>query len=80
MLVEQDSSIRTVYVRLLDEGTAVFRPAPAEPHGAETVRLLAPSDYDSEDESWEFEPGTIVRVERRTLEGQTVLVAVAQAM
>ena len=66
-----------VYVRLLGEGTVVFRPAPATPMGPDTVKLLAPDDYDPEDEDWEFKPGSLVRVEPRTLSGDEVYVAVA---
>jgi hypothetical protein len=65
-----------VYVRLLGEGTVVFRPTPAVPLGAGTVKLLAPSDYDPDDEDWEFKPGSIVQVEPRTLEGEAAYLAV----
>jgi hypothetical protein len=43
----------------------------------DSVLLLAPQDYDAEDEEWEFAPGTVVRVERRTLEGVDAFVAVS---
>jgi hypothetical protein len=33
--------------------------------GQDSVLLLAPHDYDGDDEKWEFVPGTVVRVERR---------------
>ena len=73
------STDRTVvYVRLLGEGTDVFRPAAADPCGPSVVRLLVPEDYDPEDEDWEFKPGTTVRVERRSLSGEDVLVAVSE--
>jgi len=65
-----------VYVRLLGEGTVVFRPTPATPLGPSTVKLLAPSDYDPDDEDWEFKPGTIVQIELRTLEGEPAYLAV----
>jgi hypothetical protein len=41
------------------------------------VRLLVPEGYDAEDEDWEFKPGTIVRVELRSLSGEELLVATA---
>jgi len=66
-----------VFVRLLGEGTRVYRPAPATPVGADTVLLLEPEGYDAEDEEWEFTPGTVVRIERRTLEGVDAFVAVS---
>lgn len=72
-----DSSI--VYVRLLGEGTEVFRPTPATLVSGSTYRLVAPPDYDQEDEKWEFCPGSVVLCEPKTLEGDRVLVAVATA-
>ena len=81
MLAAQNLSTESaqVYVRLLGEGTLVFRPSPAiflEPGKA---RLVAPSGYDPEDEDWEFRPGTVVRVELRQLDGGEVYIAVALA-
>lgn len=66
-----------VYVRLLGEGTVVFRPTRATPIGPDAVRLLMPDGYDPEDENWEFKPGSVVRVERRTLEGKEAYVAIS---
>ena len=78
MSVAMSSNTETtrVYVRLLGEGTIVFRPAPAVLLGPSTVKLLAPSDYDPEDEDWEFKPGAIVQIEQRTLEGEVAYIAV----
>lgn len=69
MSVEKDSSIESshVFVRLLGEGTLVYRPSPAKFLSERTARLIAPSNYDPEDEDWEFKPGSIVRVELRRL-------------
>jgi len=74
-----DSSTEPIYVRLLDEGTIVYRPAGGIAKGAGLVQLVAPSDHDPDDEHWEFEPGTTVGVQARTLEGKQVLVAVSVA-
>jgi hypothetical protein len=68
-----------VYVRLIGEGTLVFRPSPAEFLESSKVRLVAPPDYDPEDENWEFKPGSVVRVELRLLEGAEEYIAVALA-
>ncbi len=70
---------RGVYVRLLGEGTHVFRPTSAEVISDSTVRLLPVADVTRDDEEWEFSPGAAVRVEARVLEGQQVLVAVSLA-
>jgi hypothetical protein len=67
----------TVYVRLLAEGTEICRPTRALDEGAGLFRLLPPPDYDPEDEKWEFPPNSLVRVERRLSEGETILVAIA---
>jgi hypothetical protein len=72
-----NTKVTRVYVRLLGEGTVVFRPVPAVPLGPGTVKLLAPNDYDPEDEDWEFKPGAIVQIESRTLEGEPAYLAVA---
>lgn len=79
MSVDQDSSTNVVYVRLLDEGTVVYRPAEAVFIDAEMVRLIAPGDYDADDEHWEFAPNSVVRIETQDLQGKKVNVAVALA-
>jgi hypothetical protein len=81
MSVPQDTDTEVVvYVRLLDEGTDVWRPARATalPHG--TFRLLEPNGYDPNVETWEFLPSTKVRcVPRKFTDGDESLVAVARA-
>jgi hypothetical protein len=81
MSVATDSGTEgvVIYVRLLDEGTTVYRPASAFAEGQGAFRLVATEGYDSEDEHWEFPPGAIVRGELRVLNGSEVLVAVARA-
>jgi hypothetical protein len=54
-----------INVRLIDEGTEVSRPTEALDLGHGLLELLATPDYDSEDEAWEFPPGSIVRGEKR---------------
>jgi hypothetical protein len=65
-----------VYVRLLGEGTTVYRPTRAVQVSSGAVKLLAPKNFDPSDEQWEFAPGSVVRVERRVLSGGEALVAV----
>ena len=81
MSVHQDTDTEVVvYVRLLDEGTDVWRPvhATALPDG--TFRLLEPDGYDPNAETWEFPPSTKVRcVTRKFTDGDEGLVAVARA-
>jgi hypothetical protein len=77
MSAEMASStdVRTVYVPLLNEGTPVLRPTQAVRLGENVYRVLATSDYDPDDEEWEFPPGTPVECEFETRSGQEVLVA-----
>lgn len=50
----------TIYIPLLDEGTTVSRPTEGEPLGNGVYRVLPTSNYDPEDEVWQFTPGSIV--------------------
>jgi hypothetical protein len=68
---------RTVYVRLLDEGVEVWRPAAAVELGDGLYRLME-SDTCGADELWEFPPGSRVRCEVRQMSDGPTLVAVAQ--
>lgn len=63
--MDSSTNLVKVYVRLLKEGTEVSRPTQALNLGDGTFRLLPTSDYDPEDEEWEFLPGSIVHAQRR---------------
>ena len=72
------TDLATVFVRILDEGTDVWRPVKAVRLGATTYRIA--DDPVPEDEAWVFQPGDIVVVERRQGEGcEETLIAMAQA-
>ncbi len=77
MLVETDSFTEriTIYVRLLNEGTEVFRPVKANRLDCGAYRLDAPDDYAGLDEEWEFSPGSVVECEEAIKEEKQVLVA-----
>ena len=66
-----------IYVALLDEGTKVWRPAPARRLDANTYVLLQPDDYDAADEHWQFPPGATVICEQKKTADGTILVAVS---
>ena len=69
-----------VYVRLLDEGTDVWRPAQATPLPDGTFELSEPEGYDPGAEIWEFPPHARVRcVAKNFADGKKGLVAVAPA-
>jgi hypothetical protein len=67
---------KTIYVKLLDEGTVVYRPVSAIEVEKGVFEIIEFDTYNSEDEVWEFLPGTCVLVEERNLSGEDVLVAV----
>jgi hypothetical protein len=69
----------TIYVRLLGEGTEVFRPVPARLLPGSKGVLEGQEIFDSDAEDWEFPPGSIVHVEERILSGERVLVAARMA-
>ena len=73
------SSTEPIHVRLLGEGTTVYRPAQGLLQSPGVALLLAHSEYDPDDEDWEFKPGTVVRFEVRALDGRQVQVAVSTA-
>jgi hypothetical protein len=68
-----------VYVPLLEEGHPTVRGTQAITLGNGHYRLLPTPNYNPEDEVWEFLPGSIVRCEKRVLQGKEYLVAIAKA-
>jgi hypothetical protein len=71
--------METIYVRLLGEGTDVYRPVPAERICASVFVVGGENIRDPEDEEWEFLPGARVYVVTRNLSGESVLVAIRPA-
>ena len=55
--------IRTIFIRVLNEGSDFWRPVAAESVSESTYRIKANSE--SKTELWEFQPGMVVKVERR---------------
>ncbi len=66
---------KIIYVELLDEGTTVFRPVPSTKIKDGVYKLGGEDFYDPEDEKWEFEPESLVKVKEKSLSGEIVLVA-----
>lgn len=67
----------TIFIRLLEEGIDVWRPAQALRQETQNhFRVLEPSDYDPSDEKWEFPPDSVVVCEQRSVDGEDVLVAI----
>ena len=66
-----------VHVRLLDHGTESSRATLAHELGGGLYKLFPTPSYDTDNESWEFVPGSMVRAEERTNSaGEKFLLAV----
>ena len=80
MSARQIINIEIVYVRLLEEGTDVWRPVAAKRLPDGSFELEEPEGYDPEDEAWEFPPLARVKcTTRRFADGEARLTAVARA-
>lgn len=67
----------TIYIQLLNEGLVAARPVEAERIGSAAYEILLPSDYNPENEEWEFLPGDVVRCNHVNWgEGKNLLLAV----
>jgi hypothetical protein len=65
----------TIYIRLLGEGTEVYRPTRGEEIRNAVFKVRPTENYDPEDETWEFPPGAIVACKRTELEGEEIWLA-----
>ena len=66
----------TIYVRLFDEGTDVYRPTTALVLGNGLFRIEATPGYSPKTEKWEFVPGSDVRAAIRRSESGDYSIAV----
>jgi hypothetical protein len=75
-----DINSKKIYVELLDEGTPTIRPTSGIHIADNIYRLLPTPNYDPEDETWLFPPGSLVQCEwqENSFLG-TILVAIALA-
>ena len=65
-----------IYVKLLNEGTEVYRSVPAVEISTNTFKIGGYEMYNREDEEWEFPPGSIVRVQEKNSGNNNILIAV----
>ncbi len=63
---------QTIYIKLLDEGTEVYRPVKALKIEEGIFKIL---ENQPEDELWEFKAGELVVCDYKKLEGEIFLVA-----
>jgi hypothetical protein len=52
---------QTIYIKLLNEGTDVWRPTIGKRIEGNIFEVLTTEDYDPDDEEWEFTPGSTVK-------------------
>jgi hypothetical protein len=64
----------TIYVALRDEGIDVWRPVAARKLAPDTYLILDQND-DRKVETWQFEPGTLVRCRKKRRNDHRILVA-----
>jgi len=64
-----------IYIRLLGEGTTVYRPVLSLEVESNIFQIIGNEIYDPEDENWEFVPNTLVLAEKQIIDGEVVLVA-----
>ena len=69
------TAMTQIYVRLLNEGTDVWRPVAATALSDGTF-VLAEITTMPAGETWEFRPGSRVVVEAKSFDGKTEMVAV----
>ncbi len=69
--------IVTIYVRLVDEKTEVYRPVKASILSPIFYKIEPDESYEHDEEHWEFPPGSKVRIEEKNLSDGVVLVASA---
>jgi len=77
MLEVTDLNTKTIFVKLLNEGTDVWRPVKAEEIGELTYRIIDDGSYDPNDEEWEFLPGSKVVCQMQKKSSGNILVAVS---
>jgi hypothetical protein len=68
----------TIYVALLDERVDVWRPVAAR-RLANGAYLILEQDYDRATETWQFEPGTVVRCRVENRNGRQITIAKEKA-
>jgi hypothetical protein len=74
MALATDNTI-TIYIRLLNEGTLVFRPVQAVQVAENIYKILATTDYDPDIEEWEFPPESVVACRLEKRDGKHILIA-----
>ena len=69
------TDLTKIYVHLEDEGTEVWRPVDAKRIEAD-LYLITEETLVPDEESWQFQPGTVVRCTHAEKQGEDCLIAV----
>jgi len=69
------NELTKIYVYLEDEGTDVWRPVDAK-HVEADLYLIPENTVVPDGETWQFQPGTVVRCTHTEKQGEDCLVAV----
>ncbi len=75
-IIPQTGKEATIYVSLVGEGLNVLRSVKAEHVGRDFYRIVEPMP---EGESWQFQPGQVVRCKKKNLSSGKGLVATEEA-
>ena len=75
MLEEKDLNIRKIYIPLLDEGTDVIRPTTGILIEKNIYIVEETKDYDQNEETWLFPPGSVVECSEEYRDGEMILIA-----
>jgi hypothetical protein len=75
-IVSRPGKETMIYVSLLNEGLNVMRSVRAEPLGRDYYRII---DDMPEGETWQFQPGQVVRCKKKNLSSGKAMVAIEEA-
>jgi hypothetical protein len=69
------TSTDTIYIPLLHEGIEVYRPTAGLRLRENIYQVLPTEHYGSDDECWQFVPGSVVECAMEFRNGQEILIA-----
>jgi hypothetical protein len=75
-IVPRSGKETMIYVSLLNEGLNVLRSVRAEPLGRDYYRII---DDMPSGETWQFQPGQVVRCKKQNLSSGKAMVAIEEA-
>jgi hypothetical protein len=73
--MDLDTDENVLYIKLLEEGTDVYRITKGIKVKNLTFKVLSTNKYDPSDEIWEFPPGKVVKCRETFRDGKIVYIA-----